>query len=76
MRAVAASYRAGEDGARTYRSLMSIGCARRHRIAEYSVRAAQTAVYQLFGVDRKIPVITPHDKSLRVQPEALQEAFK
>ena len=43
---------------------------------EYSVRAAQMAVYQLFGIDRRIPPITPHDKSLRVQFEALIKAFK
>jgi oleate hydratase len=42
---------------------------------EYSVRAAQTAVYELFGVDRKIPVVTPHDKSLRVRLDALLKAF-
>jgi oleate hydratase len=43
---------------------------------EYSVRAAQTAVYELFGVDRKIPVVTPHDRSLRVRLDALLKAFK
>jgi oleate hydratase len=43
---------------------------------EYSVRAAQMAVYALLGIDRKIPPITPHDKSLRVQFEALIKAFK
>jgi oleate hydratase len=43
---------------------------------EYSVRAAQMAVYELLGVDRKIPPVTPHDKSLRVQFEALIKAFK
>jgi oleate hydratase len=43
---------------------------------EYSVRAAQTAVYELFGVDRKIPVVTPHDKSLRVRLDALLKAFE
>lgn len=43
---------------------------------EYSVRAAQTAVYALFGVDRKVPVVTPHDKSLRVRLDALLKAFK
>ncbi len=43
---------------------------------EYSVRAAQMAVYQLLGIDRKIPPITPHDKSLRTQFEALLKAFK
>ncbi len=43
---------------------------------EYSVRAAQMAVYELLGIDRKIPPITPHDKSLRVQLNALIKAFK
>jgi oleate hydratase len=43
---------------------------------EYSVRAAQIAVYELFGIDRKIPPVTPHAKSLQVQFEALIKAFK
>jgi oleate hydratase len=43
---------------------------------EYSVRAAQMAVYQLLGIDRKIPPITPHDKSLHTQFDALIKAFK
>lgn len=43
---------------------------------EYSVRAAQMAVYELLGIDREIPPITPHDKSLRTQFEALIKAFK
>ena len=43
---------------------------------EYSVRAAQMAVYELLGIDRKIPPVTPHDKSLHVQFEALIKAFK
>ena len=43
---------------------------------EYSVRAAQMAVYELLGIDRKILPVTPHDKSLRVQFEALVKAFK
>jgi oleate hydratase len=43
---------------------------------EYSVRAAQMAVYQLLGIDRKVPPVTPHDKSLRVQFEALIKEFK
>jgi len=43
---------------------------------EYSVRAAQMAVYQLLAVDRKVPPVTPHDKSLHVQFEALIKAFK
>jgi len=43
---------------------------------EYSVRAAQMAVYELLDVERKIPPVTPHDKSLRTQFEALLKAFK
>lgn len=43
---------------------------------EYSVRAAQMAVYELLGIDQKIPPITPKDKSLRVQFEALVKTFK
>lgn len=43
---------------------------------EYSVRAAQMAVYELLGVDRTVPAITPHDASLRTQLEALIKAFK
>lgn len=43
---------------------------------EYSVRAAQMAVYELLAIDRAIPPVTPHDKSLRVQFEALIKAFR
>jgi len=43
---------------------------------EYSIRAAQMAVYQLFEIDRKIPVIHPHDKSIRIQLAALIKSFK
>ena len=43
---------------------------------EYSVRAAQMAVYELIGGDRKVPPVTPHDKELSVQFEALVKAFK
>jgi oleate hydratase len=43
---------------------------------EYSVRAAQMAVYEFLDIDRKIPPVTPHDKSLLVQFEALVKAFK
>jgi oleate hydratase len=43
---------------------------------EYSVRAAQTAVYELLDIDRAIPPVTPYDQSLRVQLEALIKAFK
>jgi oleate hydratase len=43
---------------------------------EYSVRAAQMAVYEFLGIDRQIPTVSAHDKSLRVQFEALVKAFK
>ena len=43
---------------------------------EYSVRAARMAVYELMGIDREIPPVSPHDKSLRVQFDALIKAFK
>lgn len=43
---------------------------------EYSVRAAQMAVYELLGINRQIPPVTPHDKSLRVHFEALIKALK
>jgi oleate hydratase len=43
---------------------------------EYSVRAAQMAVYQLLGIDRKIPPVTPYATSLHAQFEALIKAFK
>jgi myosin-crossreactive antigen len=43
---------------------------------EYSVRAAQMAVYELLGIDRKIPPVTPHAESVHAQFEALLKAFK
>jgi len=43
---------------------------------EYSVRAAEMAVYEFLGIARQIPPVSPHDKSLRVQFEALVKAFK
>ena len=43
---------------------------------EYSVRAAQMAVYQLLRISREIPPVTPHDKSLHAEFEALIKAFK
>jgi oleate hydratase len=43
---------------------------------EYSVRAAQIAVYQFWDIARPIPPISPHDKSLKGQFEALIKAFK
>ena len=38
---------------------------------EYSVRAAQIAVYTLLQVDRPVPPISRHDQSVRVWAEAL-----
>jgi len=43
---------------------------------EYSVRAAQMAVYELLGVDRAVPEITHYDKSLKVGFDAVIKAFK
>ena len=43
---------------------------------EYSMRAAQTAVYQLLQVDRAVPPVTPHDQSLKVKFDALIKAFE
>jgi len=43
---------------------------------EYSVRAAQLAVYELLRIQRPVPSITPHDKSLHAKFEALIKAFK
>jgi oleate hydratase len=43
---------------------------------EYSVRAAQMAVYQLLAIDRQVPPVTPHDKSVRVQFEALLKSLR
>jgi oleate hydratase len=43
---------------------------------EYSVRAAQMAVYELLGIERKVPAVTPHAKSHHAQFEALLKAFK
>jgi oleate hydratase len=43
---------------------------------EYSVRAAQMAVYELLGVEREIPPISAHDKSLRARVGAVIKAFR
>ncbi|OFA04855.1 oleate hydratase [Duganella sp. HH101] len=43
---------------------------------EYSVRAAQMAVYQLLDVKREIPPVSHHDQSLKVKLDALVKAFK
>ena len=42
---------------------------------EYSVRAAQMAVYELLNIKRPIPAITRHDKSISVLVETLEKAF-
>jgi len=43
---------------------------------EYSVRAAQMAVYELLKVDRQVPPIHPHDKSLKVKLDAVIKSFQ
>ncbi|MFZ6742855.1 oleate hydratase [Undibacterium sp. JH2W] len=43
---------------------------------EYSVRAAQMAVYQLLCVNKQVPPVTAHDKFLGTKMEALIKAFK
>jgi oleate hydratase len=42
---------------------------------EYSVRAAQMAVYQLLNISREVPAVTAHDKSWVVQLDALLKTF-
>jgi oleate hydratase len=34
------------------------------------------AVYELLGIDRKVPPVTPHAESLHTQFEALLKAFQ
>lgn len=43
---------------------------------EYSVRAAQTAVYQLLNIDKDIPKITKHDKSFKVLLDSVFKSFE
>ena len=43
---------------------------------EFSVRVAQMAVYQLLGISKPIPQVTPHDRSLHAQFDALVKALK
>lgn len=43
---------------------------------EYSVRAAQMAVYELMELNRVVPPVTQHSKSLNVEFEALIKSFK
>jgi oleate hydratase len=42
---------------------------------EYSVRAAQMAVYQMLHIDKDIPPILHHDKSIKVNFDAVVKAF-
>jgi oleate hydratase len=43
---------------------------------EYSVRAAQMAVYQLLGIEKKIPAISRYDRTLKVQLQSLKTAYR
>jgi oleate hydratase len=43
---------------------------------EYSVRVAQMPVYELLTIDREIPPILHHDKSIKVQFDTIMKAFK
>ena len=43
---------------------------------EYSIRAAQMAVYSLLTIDQPIPMVTPHDRSIRARFDALVKAFE
>jgi oleate hydratase len=42
---------------------------------EYSVRVAQTVVYQLLGIDRQVTPITANDKSIKVEINSVIKAF-
>jgi oleate hydratase len=42
---------------------------------EYSVRVAQTVVYQMLGIDRQVASITANDKSIKVKVDAIIKAF-
>jgi oleate hydratase len=42
---------------------------------EYSVRVAQTVVYQLLGMDRQVTPITANDKSIKVRVNSVIKAF-
>jgi oleate hydratase len=42
---------------------------------EYSIRAAQMAVYQLLNIKRSIPAVTPHDTAFKTKLEAVIKAF-
>jgi oleate hydratase len=42
---------------------------------EYSIRAAQTAVYQLLSINLPIPAVTPHDRSWHTRLDVFMKAF-
>jgi oleate hydratase len=42
---------------------------------EYSVRAAQIAVYQLLGLRREVPPVTRHDRLIRVVLDSVAKSF-
>ena len=42
---------------------------------EYSVRAAQMAVYKLLKIERPLPPVTRHDKSISVLIDTVEKAF-
>ncbi len=42
---------------------------------EYSVRAAQMAVYELMKIRRLVPAVTRHDRSISVLIDTLEKAF-
>lgn len=42
---------------------------------EYSVRAAQMAVYKLLAIERPLPPVTRHDKSIKVLIDSVEKAF-
>ena len=42
---------------------------------EYSIRVAQMAVYELLNIDKEIPPISHHDKSIKVNFDAVIKAF-
>ena len=43
---------------------------------KYSIRVAQMAVYELMEIDREIPPILHHDRSIKVKLDAVVKAFR
>ena len=43
---------------------------------EYSVRAAQMAVYEMLDLSLQVPPVTPHDRSIRAKLDAVIKAFR